>query len=186
MKKFLLAVMTILTGAQMQANTQAVKEQKVLIAYFSWGGNTKTIAEYIHEAAGGDMFEIKTLQPYPKEYNPTVDTAKEEQRLNARPKLSATIDNMSGYDTVFLGYPNWWGTIPMALFTFLEAYDLTGKTIIPFCTHEGSGFGSSIDDIKRLSPNALILQGFVVRGGSVKRAKNDVDKWISRLDIGGR
>ena len=100
-----------------------------------------------------------------------------------RPELAATIspEDMEKYDVIFLGYPNWWGTIPMAMFTFLEQYDLSGKTIVPFCTHGGGGLGRGVDDITRISPNATILQGFAVNGGSVSRAQNDVADWLRGL-----
>jgi flavodoxin len=167
----------------MRSNAQSeIKKLKILIAYFSWSGNTKTVAEYIHKATGGELFEIKTFYPY--EYNLTVDIAKEEQRVNARPKLTATVNNMDDYDTIFCGYPNWWGTIPMALFTFLESYDFTSKTIIPFVTHEGSGFGNSIEDIKKLTPNAQILNGFIVRGANASRTQDAVRRWINQLKDG--
>jgi flavodoxin len=155
---------------------------KILVAYFSWGGNTRTIAEWIHQSVGGDLFEIKTVKPYPKEYGSTTEVAKQEQESNARPVLATRINDMNSYDVVFLGYPNWWGTLPMALFTFLEQYDFSGKTLIPFCTHEGSALGQSVSDIKKLAPRSTVLKGLAIRGGSVNGARNDVNAWLRGLE----
>ena len=108
---------------------------KILIAYFSHSGNTKVVANSIKENIGGDIFEIKTSLSYPTSYNAVVDKAKKEQNANDRPELISHVENMDSYNVIFIGYPNWWGTIPMAEFTFLEEYNFSGKTIIPFCTH---------------------------------------------------
>jgi flavodoxin len=167
-------------NAQNQSNAQ-----KNLVAYFSWGGNTRIIAEYIQHAVGGDIFEIKTVNTYPKEYRPTTEVAKRELETNARPALMARVNNMVSYNAIFLGYPDWWGTIPMALFTFLESYDFSGKTVIPFCTHEGSALGRSVTDIKRLCPGAIVRDGLAIRGGSVNRAKIDVLNWLRRSGMTG-
>lgn len=144
-------------------------------------GNTIVIANMIHDAVGADMFQIVTVAPYPADYDDTTDVALKEQHANARPKLSTHVKSLADYDRIFLGYPDWWGTLPMPVFTFLAEYDLSGKTIIPFCTHEGSGLGNSISDIKRLCPKAKILEGLAVRGSSADRAQKDVADWLSRL-----
>jgi flavodoxin len=134
------------------------------------------------------------VQTYPKEYNPLIDMAKQEQETNARPALAAKVDDMGAYNTIFLGYPNWWGTMPMALFSFLEQYDFAGKTIIPFCTHNGSRLGSSIRDIERLCPGAAILDGLALNGGrsgsfelggNSARAKvqNEIVLWLRKLGM---
>jgi flavodoxin len=159
------------------------QEKKILVAYFSWSGNTRTIAEQIQKTIGGNLFEIKTATPYTSDYDAIVDQAQIEQRNNARPALAARMSDIDSYDTIFLGYPNWWGTLPMALFTFLESYDFSGKTIIPFCTHEGSGLGRSVSDIKKLCPQSTVRDGLAVRGGSVKSAGNDVTAWLRGLEI---
>lgn len=121
---------------------------KILVAYFSRSGNTEKIANEIHNIVGGDIIKIETVKQYPSDYNATTAEARTEQDENARPELKTKIDNIEQYDTIFVGYPNWWGTMPMALFTFFEEYDFNEKTVIPFCTHEGSGLGRSEDDIK--------------------------------------
>jgi flavodoxin len=141
-------------------------------------GNTEVIAKKIKGFIEGDLFEINTLKPYPIDYDETTRVAKDELRKNARPELTDTVKNMADYDMIYLGYPNWWGTFPMAVFTFLESYDFTGKTIVPFCTHEGSGMGKSERDIKNLCPNATVLPGIDIRGGSVANADNVVQSWL--------
>lgn len=156
---------------------------KVLIAYFSYTGNTETIANYIEQETGGKLFKIKTVKSYSDDYDKRTEEAKEEQNNNARPGLSTHVDNMDKYDVVFLGYPIWWGTMPMAMFTFLEEYNFSGKTIIPFCTHEGSALGRSEDDIASLCPDSTMLDGLAIRGSSVDGAENEVKEWIKGLNV---
>lgn len=168
--------------------------KKPLIAYYSRKGNnylngsivylevgnTEVVAKIIQEKTGGDLFEIDTIKTYPEDYTETTNVAMEEKRKNARPELIRVVDQMDLYDVIYLGYPNWWGTFPMAVFTFLESYNFSGKTIIPFCTHEGSGLGNSERDIRKLCPNAKVLPGIAIRGGSAKNAGNSVKSWLSR------
>lgn len=171
-----------------------MKNSKILIAYYSRKGenylngsiinlmigNTEVAAKKIQEIIGGELFEIDTVNPYPEDYTETTNVAMVEKRQNARPELSTRVNNMNQYDTIILGYPNWWGTFPMAVFTFLEEYDFTGKTILPFCTHEGSGLGGSERDIRKLCPEAKVLPGLAIRGGSVKSADSSLKSWISK------
>lgn len=138
------------------------------------------MAKKIQELTGSELFEIDTVNPYPEYYTETTEVAKVEKRQNARPELTEVVDNMDAYDVIYLGYPNWWGTFPMAVFTFLESYDFSGKTIVPYCTHEGSGLGNSERDIKKLCPDAKVLPGLAIRGGSVKSADNSLKSWISK------
>ena len=170
-----------------------MEKSKSLIAYFSRKGsnyvggsivnlpigNTEVIANKIQELTGSHMFEIKAVKSYPKDYTETTNVAQDELRENARPELTEIVDDMDSYNVIYIGYPNWWGTMPMAVFTFLESYDFSGKTIIPYCTHEGSGMGSSERDIKKICPNAKVLSGLPIKGGSVSRADKDVEKWLS-------
>ena len=132
----------------------------------------------IQEITGGDLFRIDTIKSYPEGYDETTEVAKQELRSDARPELVNQVTNIDEYDIVFLGYPNWWGTMPMALWTFLESYDFSGKTIIPFCTHEGSGLGRSVRDITKLSPKAEVANAIAFRGGTVKTARGEVERWI--------
>lgn len=166
---------------------------KTLIAYFShtgenyFGGairtitkgNTAVVAEIIAKQSGGSLFEIKTVKHYPANYKECCDAAQAEQRAGERPKLAGEIPNIAGYDTVILGYPCWWGTMPQAVFTFLESADFSGKKILPFCTHEGSGMGRSEGDIKKLCPGATVAKGLAINGSSCNGAEASVKKWLS-------
>lgn len=165
---------------------------KTLIAYFSRKGvnyvngsmvnlsvgNTEVAAKMAQEVVGGDMFEIKTVKTYPADYTETTNVAQVEKNQNVRPELTDHVENMDEYDTIILGYPNWWGTMPMAVFTFLEEYDFTGKTILPYCTHEGSGLGRSESDIKRVSKAANVEKGLAIHGGSVKSESGKIKSWL--------
>jgi len=165
---------------------------KTLIAYYSRKGqnyvnggivnlpvgNTEVIAKKIQSILGGTLFEIDTVESYPIDYTETTNVAMNEKSANSRPKLAETVDNMDLYDVIYLGYPNWWGTFPMAVSTFLESYDFSGKTIIPFCTHEGSGMGNSERDIKKLCPDAIVKSGLAIRGSSVKSSDSMLKSWI--------
>jgi flavodoxin len=144
-------------------------------------GNTITIANMVHDIVGGDMFQVVTVYLYPASYDATTDQALKEQGANARPKLSTHVLNMKDYDTIYLGHSDWWGTLPMPVFTFLEEYDFSGKAIISFCTHKGSGLGRSERDIAKLCPKARILKGYAVRGSSVDRARAEVGDWLASL-----
>ena len=168
--------------------------KKILIAFYSRKGqnylggrivnlpvgNTEVVANKIKGFVGGDLFEIKTVKSYPVDYTETTEVAMAEKKAGARPELSTHVEKMDEYDTIYLGYPNWWGTFPMAVFTFLEEYNFSGKTIIPFCTHEGSGIGRSESDIIKLCPEAKILPGIAIRGGSVAGADSLVENWIKK------
>ena len=170
-------------------------KSKSLIAYFSRKGNnivggsivnlpignTEVIAKKIQELTGSDMFQIKTVKSYPNDYTETTNVARKELSENARPELAETIDDIDSYDVIYLGYPNWWGTMPMAVCTFLDSYDFSGKTIVPYCTHEGSGLGSSERDIKKLCPTAKVLSGLAIKGSTVGRADNDLANWRKNL-----
>jgi flavodoxin len=174
-----------------------VNNKKCLIAYFSRPGNnyvngnivnlpvgnTEVLAKMIQEITGGDLFHIEAVHAYPEDYKETTDVAKEELRTNDRPKLTGHLETLASYDVVFLGYPNWWGTMPMPVYTFLEEYDFSGKTIVPFCTHEGSGLGRSVSDIRKMCPKSPVREGLAIRGGEVKNAKNDVSGWLVELGM---
>lgn len=141
-------------------------------------GNTETAAQIIAGITGGELFHIEQLQPYSKDYNECTNEAKADRERGARPELRAYPENMNAYDVIYLGYPNYWGTMPMAVFTFLEKFDFSGKTIKPFCTHEGSGFGESISDIERLCPGAKVEKGLAIRGCRVNEARHEIENWI--------
>lgn len=141
-------------------------------------GNTEVAAGIIKELTGADLFKIEQLEPYAKDYNECIAQAQADQRHNARPKLKKWLETLDEYDVIYLGYPNYWNTMPMAVFTFLEHFDFSGKTIKPFCTHEGSGLGSSLNDIKKPCPAAKIEKGLAIHGGNVRRSRRDIEKWI--------
>ena len=124
------------------------------------------------------MFKIEQKTPYDKNYNECIAQAQADQKNDARPELVAFPDSIDEYDVIYLGYPNYWSTMPMAVFTFLEHFDFSGKTVKPFCTHEGSGLGSSIRDIQKLCPDAEVAKGLAIRGGRVLRSEKDIEKWI--------
>lgn len=141
-------------------------------------GNTEVAACIIKELTDATLFKIEQLKGYSKDYNDCIAEAKADQKGRARPELKSYPENIDDYEVIYLGFPNYWGTMPMAVFTFLEHFDFSGKIIKPFCTHEGSGLGSSIKDIKILCPSATIEEGLAIHGGSVERAKKDIEKWI--------
>lgn len=146
-------------------------------------GNAEYLARMAQEATGGDLFLIQTEETYPSDYRETTNVATEEQNDNARPALASHVENMDQYDTIVLIYPNWWGTLPQPLFTFLEEYDFSGKTILPLCTHEGSRMGRSEIAITELCPDAILLDGLAVRGSNASSAQSDVETWISNSGI---
>lgn len=151
-----------------------------MVIFYSWSGNTRSIAAQIHQKVGGDLVELALVTPYSTNYNTCLDEAKRDQEQDARPELQTKIENMAQYDVVYLGYPNWWATIPMPIATLLEAYDFSGKTIIPFCSHGGGRLGKSVPDIAKLAPKASIKEALSVHysgGGSLSR---DIDAWLRK------
>ena len=174
-----------------------VTDRKCLIAYFSRNGqnyvsgrivdlkvgNTEVVANMIQKITGGDMFHIESVTAYPKNYTETTEVAKRELRAKARPKLTEQVKDIEAYDIIFLGYPHWWGTMPMPVYTFLESYDFSGKKIVPYCTHEGSGMGHSEKDIAKACPKATVLEGIAIHGTSAASAESDVSSWVDRLSI---
>lgn len=141
-------------------------------------GNTEIAAGIIKQLTDADVFKIEQVQAYSKNYNECIAEAQADQRRDARPELKAYPESIYDYDVIYLGFPNYWSTMPMAVFTFLEHFDFSGKIIKPFCTHEGSGLGSSVSDIKRLCPTAKVEEGLAIYGGNVSRAKSEIEKWI--------
>jgi flavodoxin len=160
-----------------------MKKGSVLSAYYSHSGNTRAIAEMIHKNAGGNIFEIVSVDPYPADYDAVVEQAKKELDTDFRPTLKTKVTDMDSYTTVFIGYPNWWGTMPMPVYTFLEEYNLSGKTLVPFCTHEGSGLGHSVADIRKMCPHSTVLDGLAIRGGEVKNAQDEVSGWLQDISM---
>jgi flavodoxin len=141
-------------------------------------GNTEVAAGMIRDLTAADMFQIEPVMEYDADYSVCTEQAQRDKRANARPEFKNAPADITQYDTIYLGYPNYWGTMPMHVWTFLEKYDFTAKTIKPFCTHEGSGMGTSERDIKKLAVTANIEKGLAIHGGSVNGAKNSIEKWI--------
>lgn len=184
------------------SNTQ----NKILIAYFTWSdntivenpdsidvdaetsasvlspGNAELIANWIAEVTGGDLFSIKTQNKYSSDYDECLNQARRERDNNERPALVGRLNNIDDYDVIFLGFPNWWYTCPMAVFTFVESYDLSGKTIIPFCTHGTGGLSRTIRDLKNILPeNCEVLEPIGVYRPEVKNSKSRVLDWLKKL-----
>ncbi len=144
-------------------------------------GNTQYMAYVIEETVDADIFRIEPKTPYPTDHDTLVDLAKEEQNNNARPKIKDTIENFDTYENIFVGYPNWWGDMPMILYSFFDEYDFSGKTIIPFNTHGGSGFSGTISTIKELEPNAKVLEGKSISRNDIQDAEQEIIDWVKSL-----
>ncbi len=175
-----------------------IQMAKTLIAFFSRAdenyfggamryvkvGNTEIVVNGIKEQISADTFKIEMKDPYSPVYMTCIEEAKKDLRANARPELTNYLDGIDEYDTVILAYPNYWGTMPMAVYTFLDRYDFTGKTILPLCTNEGSGMGGSERDIKRSCPGATVKSGLSVTGSGAANAKSAVQRWLWRRAFG--
>ena len=141
-------------------------------------GNTEVIAEYIEELTSADLFKVEPATEYPADYKKCIDVAQKEKDDNARPEIKETLTDIAEYDIIYIGFPNWWGTLPMPMWTQLEQLDFAGKVVKPFVTHEGSGFGSSQRDLKNLCEGAEIKKGLSIPGAKVYDAKDSVAHWI--------
>ena len=155
----------------------------VLIAYFSWSGNTEQVAQIIQQETGGDLFEITPATPYTDDYNELLDIAQQEQSDNARPDLAGQVENWEQYDTVFVGYPNWWSDAPMAVYTFLEFYDWSGKTLVPFNTSASGGFGRSLSGLEESASGAAVLEGISFTERTLGDAQSEVTAWLDELGL---
>ena len=170
------------------SNTGTVGEKtpppkKILVVYFSHTGTTREIANQIHTIAGGDIFEIQAVESYPVDYEEAKKRAKQEQESGYKPALKGRVENIRSYDVVFIGYPIWWGTIPAPIRSFLSEYDLSGKSVVPFCTHRGSGLGRSVADISKLCPKSIILDGKAVSARDAKTSQKEVSEWLRKIKI---
>ena len=158
-------------------------ELSTLVVYFSNSGNTEIPANFIHNYVGGDIVALEPTVAYPEDYNDLLDVAQEEQQSDARPEFNDLNIDIDDYDTIFIGYPNWWGDMPMIIYTFFDTYDLSGKTIAPFNTSGGSGLSRTVGTIRELEPNATVTEGFTVLGDDVDNAMSDVEEWIDSLGL---
>ena len=160
-----------------EENSTVVINGKVL-------GNTQYVAQLIQEMTGGDIFRILPQKPYPTDHRTLVDLAREEQEQDARPAIVGKIEEPEAYDTIFIGYPNWWGDMPMILYTFWEQYDFSGKTLIPFCTHGGSGFSRTIRTIQDKQPGATVIRnGYSLSRSRMERAPSGVAEWLKEIEL---
>ena len=199
MKKYLAIILTAITAlmsvvcyGSIKADKEP-KNMKAIVIYFSHAGdnysvgnikegNTKLVADMICEATGADRFEIVAEKSYDMAHTPLINLAKEEQQKGELPAFKGSIDNIDDYDTIFIGGPIWWGTYPQVMFTFFSKYDLNGKTIIPFTTHEGSGLGSVVSDLKKAYPNASFKAALSIYGHDVRTSgKKSVEGWLKKL-----
>ena len=155
----------------------------VLIAYFSWFGNTEQVAQIIQQETGGDLFEIAPATPYTDDYDELLNIAQQEQSDNARPELAGQVENWEQYDTIFVGYPNWWSDAPMAVYTFLESYDWSGKTLVPFNTSASGGFGRSLSGLEESASGAAILEGISFTERTLGDAQSEVTTWLDELGL---
>lgn len=162
-------------------DTKLTGNEKILTVYFSESGNTEILANYIHENVGGDMIKLETEEVYPSEYNELLKVAKQEKETNARPILKTQINNIQDYDVIILGHPIWWNSCPMAILTLLEQYDFSGKIVVPFCTHGGSGISGAQDRMRPYLSHATVLEAFDCNGNNVQNERNNVIEWLQKL-----
>ncbi len=201
MKKGIISILMIILGigfsayAQDKTNVTDTMEKRILVAFFSRAGenynvgcikkgNTQIVAEIISEHTGGKLFHIETATPYPSTYKECIEIAKQEKDDNARPAIKGDVP-VEDYDVVFIGYPNWWGDMPMAVYTFIEKHNWQGKTVIPFCTHEGSGISSTEKKLSKACAGSVLLKGIAIKGSiaqkSKDRTKQVVTDWLDGL-----
>lgn len=195
-------------GTAEAESSEAGAQSSLLVAYFSYAenaalpddvdasasasiqpwngtltGNTGVVADMIAQATGADLFSIRTVEQYPDTYDATIDQGQQERSDGARPELATHLENLDSYDTIFLGFPNWWGDMPMAVYTFLDEVDLSGKTVIPFVTSGGSGFSNTISTIQQMEPQATVQEGLSISGSSATGAQQQVESWLSELGL---
>lgn len=171
-----------ITGGAFPKNALAAEAggKKALVVFYSWSGNTRGIAAQIHQKVGGDLIELELVKPYSTHYNTCLDEAKRDQEHDVRPELKTNIADISRYDVVYVGYPNWWATIPMPIATLLATYDFSGKIIAPFCSHGGGRLGQSVTDIAKLAPKAKITAGLSVHYSGGSSLSHDIDTWLDK------
>ena len=178
MKKLLFASIMVATVC---FSSVAYAQTRSLVVYFSHSGNTKSVAEQIKSFTGADILEIVPEKAYPEDYQSVVDQAKAEINAGIKPAIKPSVTDISRYDTVFIGSPCWWGTIAPPVATFLSGHNLSGKTIVPFMTHEGSRMGHSEKDIRELCPESVLLQGLPIRGSRARQAAPEIKKWLQEI-----
>lgn len=179
----LIAYFTYGENAELPDDVDASATASIQIFNGKVTGNTGVMARMIAEASGGELFSIQTVESYPDSYDDTIDVGENEKNNGIRPELSTHIENLDQYDTVFVGFPNWWYGMPMVMYSFFDEYDFSGKTVIPFCTSGGSAFSDAIDEIKDMEPDATVLDGLHIGGSSVTGAESSVNEWVTELGL---
>ena len=169
------------TSSESVSEAETESQSKSLVVYFSWSGNTRNVAESVQQQTGSDIFELVPKTPYSTDYNTVLDEAKTEQQNNARPEIASNIENIDDYDTIYVGFPNWWGDMPMILCTFFDTYDFSGKTVALFCTSGGSGLSNTVNEVKELEPNATITEGLHIGSGASSDPDNAVAQWLETI-----
>ena len=161
----------------------AIDSNKILIVYYSRSGNTEQLAQLIHSYVGGDMIELETEKQYAEDYDTILEEAEKEKQEQARPALKSTIEDISQYDYIFIGYPIWWADTPMAILTFMESHSFTNKTLIPFCTSGGGGSGSSFESITKAANQATVLEGYSIIDTKIETAAPEVKEWLKKIGL---
>lgn len=172
----------LITFLFMATTMNAQVQKKSLVAYYSWSGNTKVVAEYIQAATNADIFRIEPVKKYAKDYRTCCDVAKEEINKGYHPELTEKVENMAQYDTIYIGTPNWWSTMAPPVATFLASYDFKGKTVIAFCTHGGGGKGHIFPDMKKLCTAIELEKALAIPGNSVSSSQKQVENWVKTLN----
>jgi flavodoxin len=179
----LIAYFTYGENAELSDDVDASSSASIQIFNGEVTGNTGVMAHMIAEASGGELFSIRTAEPYPDNYDETIDVGQSEKDNGIHPELSTHIENLDQYDTVFVGFPNWWYGMPMVMYSFFDEYDFSGKTVIPFCTSGGSAFSDAIEEIQNLEPGATVLDGLHIGASSVTDAESSVNEWVAELGL---
>lgn len=162
-------------------NTEVPGNLKILVAYFSWGGTTQRMAQQIQQATGAALFRIEPVVPYPTEYTPCTQVAREEKDSNARPAIKNSVSGWDDYDVVFIGCPVWWWTTPMIIHTFCESYNFKGKTVIPFCTYASTYRDETLAEIVNSTPDAAHLQGLGLTSGQINQSA--INSWLKNIKV---
>ena len=166
-----------------EAESARAGGSNALVVYFSWSGTTENVANAIADQTGADVFEIVPEEAYTSDYDELLDIATKEKESGARPTIAGSIEDIAQYDMVYVGYPNWWSDMPMILYTFFDSYDLSGKTIAPFCTSGGSGLSDTVNSIKGLEPEADVLEGLHIGSSSASDPDTAVSDWLKNLGL---
>lgn len=176
-------ILSTMAGCSQSPKQPSSEGEKILVVYYSWGGNTREVARQIQEATHADLFEIIPERAYPAEYKACTEQAKMEIESGIRPPLKTKMENIEQYDKIFVGTPNWWSTMAPPVATFLAEHQLSGKTVIPFCTHGGGGKARCFSDMEKLASESTILEGIAISGEQAKSSRSNIDQWLREIKI---